>query len=112
MCSVVRGDGKAFAQGDGSNENVYFADQLAALFEVGPDVGSKAGGFVRERQNAMYETELLKFGKLHRRAFGLQPARDLVVAEFSEGQMTDLRNCLKDLLRHLRMLFMKQAERV
>lgn len=45
---VVRGDGQPFTERGGRDEQINLADQLAATFEVGPDLGSRNSMVVRK----------------------------------------------------------------
>lgn len=87
MRKIVRGYGKAFAQGNAGDQNIYFADQQAPLSEVGPDVGSQDGGVVGKRNEAMDLAKLLEARELCAGMNSFQSARIFVVAEFRDPQL-------------------------
>lgn len=47
------GNGEAFAEGDGGDQNINLADHLAAPRQVSLDVGGKDGSLMREGQNVV-----------------------------------------------------------
>jgi hypothetical protein len=69
------------AERDARDQHINLADELAALFQVRPDVGSLDSSGVRERQYPMLLAERLKVGSLPGGLGRLQASRDLIVAQ-------------------------------
>jgi hypothetical protein len=108
----VCGDGQAFAQGDGGNQDVNLSDQQSASFKIGPDAGGDDRSLMCEGRNVIRQAELLEAGELSGCAFGLQAARDFIVAELSKRQMALLCRLTECIPNYLRVVSLKEAKSI
>lgn len=92
MRSVVRCNCQSFVEGNGSNQNVNFADQHSALFQIRPNISGQNGGSVREWKDAMTLTKPFKRSKPGGSIDGFQSPCHLVITEFGKLKLAELLN--------------------
>lgn len=79
MRCVASGNRHAVAEGNGGDEHINVANERAALFQVGPNIGCENRSRVSKRQNVVKPAKLFKSDKLSRGVDGFQPPRHFVV---------------------------------
>ena len=99
---------QAFAECNAGDQNVYFADQQAALSKVSPDVSGNDGRVMGKGDDPMGQAKLLEARELRGGTDGFQTTRIFVVAKFCKGQLPVLLDVQRNVGRNLWMLFVQQ----